>query len=157
MFAFVRRVSRAALLALLGLVTVLALGGYTRTALAQDTDAVFYSDLTLTQPAKTYTQPSATSGVQAMLTAGTVVEVPFGAALRQTGTDGSVWVHVRAPDGTDLGWLNLNDLGLAPALAVPATGQPILTVNPITGQPTTITPTTTQPTTVSPSTTIYAP
>lgn len=53
----------------------------------------------------THAQPDPASPVVATLPVGTLVD-KIGA---QMGTDGVMWVQVRAPDATPLGWMHLSD------------------------------------------------
>ena len=74
-------------------------------------DQVFYTEMRLIGPLKTYAEASSSSAIKATLDAGSVVDVLT--TGRIVGADGALWARVRSPNGEDLGWAIMTEVNTA--------------------------------------------
>ena len=74
-------------------------------------DQIFYTEMTLIGPLKTYVDANRSSSIKASLDAGSVVDVLT--TGRIIGADGAMWARVRSPNGEDLGWAIMTEVNTA--------------------------------------------
>jgi hypothetical protein len=92
-------------------VVLLSLASPGLPAQAQQEDQVFYTEMRLIGPLKTYAEARSSSAIKATLDAGSVVDVLT--TGRIIGADGVMWARVRSPNGEDLGWAIMTEVNTA--------------------------------------------